>query len=191
MFVDGKKSKINSPFLFCIWTGCLSLSWIIPNHNYPWASFHMDAWISLVYAVLLVAILGFSRESRIKLGGLPLVIAGILVWVTAQYFLGKIFQVGNYVVSSMYLFGFLLMWLVGAYLADRQQYEMLDATALAISIASIISVALQLNQWLQIYDLNIWSMGGGESRPYANLGQPNQLGTILLWGGIIGIVVEE
>lgn len=192
MVISDRRLKVNSALLFCIWTCFLSVSWLVPNHNYPWASFHMDAWISLVYLLLAAATFGFfSKEKKMKTGGIPVIIAGILVLITVQYYLGQIFQAGNYVLSSMYLFGFLLAWIVGAHNTGRQRYQVLDATAAALNIASIVSVALQLNQWLQIYDFEIWSMGGGESRPYANLGQPNQLGTILLWGILSTLWLED
>jgi hypothetical protein len=44
---------------------------------------------------------------------------------------------------------------------------------------------LQLQTWLGLIDTGIfdlWSMGFVGDRPYANMGQPNQLATLLLWG---------
>ena len=41
---------------------------------------------------------------------------------------------------------------------------------------------VQLHQWFSLGLLDIWSMGDGFGRPFANFGQPNQLGTFLLWG---------
>jgi hypothetical protein len=52
----------------------------------------------------------------------------------------------------------------------------------AIGLAAIISVGLQLQQWLGLNGLGLLSMGGDHGRPYANFGQPNQLGTFLIWG---------
>jgi len=44
---------------------------------------------------------------------------------------------------------------------------------------------LQLYTWLGLWEgdvMDIWSMGLAGARPYANLGQPNQLATLILWG---------
>jgi O-antigen ligase len=71
---------------------------------------------------------------------------------------------------------------LGATWELRNPGEMLDALFFAIGLATIFSVGLQLKQWLHVDGLDLLDMGGGGNRPHANLGQPNQLGTLLLWG---------
>jgi len=56
---------------------------------------------------------------------------------------------------------------------------------LAVGIGCIVSVWLQLYTWLGLTGdglQDIWSMGLVGERAYANIGQPNQLATLLLWG---------
>ena len=99
-----------------------------------------------------------------------------------QYGFGLIPQSGIAWISSAYLLGLFLAMLVGARWESSSPGQLGDGLFLAIGIAAILSVGLQLQQWLQIDGLELWKMGGGPARPPANLGQPNQLGTFLLWG---------
>ena len=85
-------------------------------------------------------------------------------------------------ISSAYMAGFCLALVIGAHWEANQANQLGDGLFLAIGIAALVSVGLQLQQWLQIDGIELWKMGGGPERPYANFGQPNQLGTFLLWG---------
>jgi len=85
-------------------------------------------------------------------------------------------------ISSAYMAGFFLALVIGAQWEANQANQLGDGLFLAIGIAALVSVGLQLQQWLQIEGIELWKMGGGPGRPFANFGQPNQLGTFLLWG---------
>ena len=98
-----------------------------------------------------------------------------------QYAFGVISLAGTAWVSVLYLLGFLLAILIGAYWESGSPGQFADGLFLAVGIAGLFSVGLQLQQWLVLGGLELWNMGGGQGRPHANLGQPNQLGTLLLW----------
>jgi hypothetical protein len=52
-------------------------------------------------------------------------------------------------------------------------------------VASVVSVGLQIAQWLSVPDYgltDIWISESSGVRPAANLNQPNQLASLLLWG---------
>lgn len=85
-------------------------------------------------------------------------------------------------ICTAYITGFCFALLLGAQWESNQPGQLGDGLFLAIGIAALVSVGLQLQQWLQIDGIELWKMGGGPERPYANFGQPNQLGTFLLWG---------
>jgi hypothetical protein len=57
-----------------------------------------------------------------------------------------------------------------------------DTLFLAILLGALISIFLQLHQWLGLELSDVWLMEVAGERPYANLGQPNQLATLLGWG---------
>lgn len=60
--------------------------------------------------------------------------------------------------------------------------QAMDALFAAVGAAALLSVGLQLDQWLQTDLLEVWNMGTDGVRPYANFGQPNLLSTFLIWG---------
>lgn len=173
--------RVMSKFWCLLWTLLLSIGWLLPNHYQPWISFHMDAWIALT--LLLAGVATFVRVH------LPLVIyrldvlLAVLVCIPwLQYCFGLILVPGIAWISSVYLLGLFLSVLVGARWEASAAGQLCNALFLAIGIAAILSVGLQLQQWLQIDGIELWKMGGSYDRPYANFGQSNQLGSFLLWG---------
>ena len=172
---------VMTPFWLKLWICALALGWLLPNHYRPWLAFHTDAWIALTLLVGSIAV--FFRSTKPVDGHRIAMIVALLIgipWI--QYVFGLVLITGNAWISSIYLFGFFLALLVGAQWEEIAPNQFLDSLFSAIGMASILSVFLQLHQWLQLDGLGMWSMGGSALRPYANLGQANQLGTFLLWG---------
>lgn len=166
-----------------LWVAALALGWLLPNHHRPWLSFHTDAWVALVLLLGAVAVAWRTRGRPVwAWHALPLVV-GLLVGLPGlQYALGLVHHAGTAWINALYLLGFMLALLVGARWEAAAPGEMIDALCLAIGIAAVVSVGLQLREWLGIEGLALWVTGGGQGRPHANLGQPNQLATFLLWG---------
>lgn len=183
-FVDKVPRSQEAPFTtfwLVAWASMMAFVWVLPNHYYPWAAFHMDAAMAFV---LLVASFWLMVKDRAPMPftALPLIACMLLLLIALQYATGWIRQAGNAWVSSAYVLGFLCAWATGNRWARIGGWQAADGLFLAIGIAAFLSVGLQLHQWLQLDRLDIWSMGGGEARPYANMGQPNQLATLLLLG---------
>jgi O-antigen ligase len=173
--------SIMAPFWLALWAGTLALGWVLPNHYRPWIAFHSDAWVAAVLLLAFAALIWRSRGSmalhRITVGVALLI--GI-PWL--QYAVGLIPQPGVAWISCAYLFGLFLALLLGARWEASSPGQLGDALFLAIGIAAVVLVGLQLQQWLQVDGLELWRLSGGPERPSANLGQPNQLATLLLWG---------
>lgn len=172
--------KILAPFWLVVSAFALSVGWLLPNHYPPWSSFHLDAWVAAVLSVVVVAVI--VRSPTVTAWHGMSVLAAVLVclpWV--QYGFGLIPLAGLAWITSIYLLGLLLALLVGAQWESTSPGQLADFLFMAIGIAALVSVGLQLHQWLMLDGLDLSSMGHGYGRPYANLGQPNQLGTLLLW----------
>ena len=163
------------------WAIILSMGWLLPNHYPPWTGFHQDAWISAMTLVAAVAVLVVSA-GPVRVFGSAWVIVLLAMVPGVQYALGLVTSGGNAWLSSAYLLGLSLAIVTGARWESIRALHLTDFLFLAIGIAAIVSVGLQLHQWLAMDVLDTWSMGGTGGRPYANLGQPNQLGTLLIWG---------
>lgn len=172
-----------SDFWLCVFTVVLSLTWILPNHYPPWGSFHSDALIAVSFLVMS-AFLTIRTNRPVQLNFLTLIIASLILVLCLQLAFGIFSFNGQFWISFAYLLGFFLAIVTGQ--EWLESYEKLSiALFAAFGLSAVFSVNLQLQTWLKLIDTGIfdlWSMGLSGERPYANLGQPNQLGTLLLWG---------
>lgn len=170
-----------SPFWLGLWACTLALGWLLPNHYYPWLSFHVDAWVASVLSIATAAVIIRTRGPIIW-HRMTLLVALLLCIPGLQYFFGLLPLAGTAWISSIYLLGLLLALLTGARWEAANPGQLADVLFLAIGAAAIFSVGLQLQRWLGLDGLELWTLGGGPDRPSANFGQPNQLATFLLWG---------
>lgn len=170
-----------SAFWLVAWALCLAPAWLLPNHYPPWSAFHLDAWAAT--AMLLPALWLVARSPvRSNWTAGPLLLLALLLLVGLQHATGLIVHAGVAWINVAYLLGFLIAWQTGSRWERVASGQAADGLFLAIALAAFLSVGLQLHQWLQMDRLDIWSMGGPGIRPFANMGQPNQLATLLLWG---------
>ena len=167
------------------------LIWLIPNHHQPWAAFHTDAWAAVVFlAVLWLALTASpARPSFSAFAGFALVVAAVPF---VHWLAGLVPLAGDAAMSLAYLLGFALAVILGELVTRKDPRVLASCVFFAVSTASLVSVALQFNQWIggtqdDTY-LDIWVMNLPVGmRPFANLGQPNQLATLLLWG-LLGLM---
>jgi len=161
----------------------LTISWILPNHYPPWLAFHSDAWTGLI--LLLSAWFVFIKSSEeIIVPNLAVGCIIAIVLIIIQFLLQKIYFLGTAFLGVTYLSGFFLAIVLGRFTEKANTHFAPDVIFLAVGTASIFSVGFQFYQWLNldIAAVNFWLLGKTQGRPFANLGQPNQLATLLLWG---------
>lgn len=170
-----------TPFWLVIWSCTLAVGWLLPNHYRPWVSFHSDAWMASAFLLAAVSVIWRSRGS-IQVHTVSVLVALLIFVPWVQFGFGLILQAGVAWISCAYLLGLLMALLVGTHWESDSPGQLGDALFFAVGIAAIFSVGLQLQQWLQLDGFELWKLGGGAERPHANLGQANQLGTLLLWG---------
>ena len=113
------------------------------------------------------------------------VFAGLLPWF--QYAIGISFFAGDALLASLYCSGLLLAILFGFTSASADPRPSIDGViglAHVFWIAALISAAIGLVQWLGLQEplgMYVVQVGKG-ARAMGNLGQPNQLATLLLMG---------
>lgn len=125
-----------------------------------------------------IAVAAWARGALVW-HAVPCLIAALVVLPWLQWWFGLLPYFGQAWTSSIYLLGFLLALLVGARWELCSPKQLAHGLLLAVSAAAVLSVGLQMFAWLRLVD------DGGvltRSRPSANLGQANQLATLLLWG---------
>lgn len=172
------------PVWLAMWSLLLSLPWLVPNHYRPWSAFHADAIAASVMSIGCVAIM-LRCKPVVEWNGVTLLmlLSAFIPWIQASA--GLIPFSGQAWITTAYLLGLLLAVLTGQLWERARTDQCVDAVFLAIGIGCIVSVWLQLYTWLRLNDhglQDIWSMGMVGERAYANIGQPNQLATLLLWG---------
>lgn len=177
--------RLLPPILTLLLSVLLALAWLLPNHNQPWTTFQSESWLAII--LLLVACVVLLRAPfrvELPIASIVAVFMALLPW--GQFLAGEIHSFGTAWINSIYLLGFSLAISVGWNWERRAPGETMDFLFLAITIASVVSVAMQVCQLLQIGELDIWVLNGGQGRFSANLNQPNMLASLLLLG-VIGV----
>jgi hypothetical protein len=174
-------TRVMSPIWLVFASTMLSLSWLLPNHSYPWLGFHGDAWAASILAVVAAFIL-WRRGCSVGWHWLTAV-AGIVGLIPLLQFAGGMMPLfGVAWINAAYMLGFLVALLVGAAWEEGASRQCADFLFLAIGIAAIVSVGLQFYQLLDLDPVGPWTLRSSGSRHFANMAQPNQLASLLLLG---------
>lgn len=172
-------------FAFCL----LLCSFLLSFHALPWAAAHSEA-----LAFLSVAVWGWSVVHRnagpIRLNSPLKALLALELLIVLQYASGYIFFGGDAVMLLIYTLLCLTILFVAQ--AEAHGASWPRAMALTLLAASITSVIIALMQALWVWTDSQWIFPhSGFRRPGANIGQPNQLGTLLLMGGASLIYLER
>lgn len=112
-----------------------------------------------------------------------LALSGLAAVPVVQRAFGLITFAADAWLAAMYVFGLAAVVTVGARAQQLRPWAMPNALFALFGIAAVASVLLMLAQWLQWDGLGtlLMSLPPG-SRLSGNLGQPNQMATLLVWG---------
>lgn len=173
-------SRIN--LLGCV---ALTLSWLGYDHYRPWVNFHSEGLAMAGLGLLLLA--QWTKASGpwvVPRMGLWIGVAAWLPWL--QYLGGLGLFAGDALMVSLYLLGLLGAVGVGygSLNSAEKQARLHLAQVHGLWVAAMVSAAIGLAQWLRVQDgLAMYAVQTdvGE-RAMGNLGQPNQLATLLLMG---------
>lgn len=156
---------------------------LAPNHYFPWPAFYNE--VPLGVTVLPLAIYCLFVSKHLQLPPYTWGLAILPVVPVVQWIFGLIHFSGDAWVVCVYLLGAVTTYIVGYTLANSPNCNsgmLLRWLAWILMVGALISSAIALRQ---VFGLNgaLWEMElPPGSRPYANLGQPNQLATLLLLG---------
>lgn len=165
-----------------LWACFFALGWLLPNHQPPWSAFHHDAWCALASTIAAVPLLFRTKGPwAVPRAGLVL---GLAVCIPLlQWGMGHIPLAGHAWMSIAYLSGVWGVLICSARWEASAPGDLLDGLFVALGIAALLSVWIQLRQWFAFDNgWEWWSMGGDAVRPSANFGQPNQAATFLCLG---------
>jgi O-antigen ligase len=163
-----------------------ALAWLLPNHYPPWTNFHSDL---ITFTALGCLALSLFKHSRTSFSVPAISIASMLLVVVPwlQLAAGLVFFAGDAFISAFYAAGFAIAIILGYSCSQQHLSSGTSAWLLpahALLAAAGLSALLAILQWLSLTDsfatfVAVTDIG---DRAMANLGQPNQLGTLLLMG---------
>ncbi|WAG79966.1 Wzy polymerase domain-containing protein [Metapseudomonas furukawaii] len=166
------------------------VAWLVPNHYYPWLSAYNEfaAVVSVLLFFGVVALSEASSEANCTVF-FCLVVALIPAF---QYFSGVVWFFGDAFICISYVFMFGLSVFSGRAAVKIWRIErVFFIFCLIFLIGAVVSVFIALSQWLRL-PVSIWVLELlPGSRPYANLGQPNILATLLALGVVAGFYLFE
>lgn len=170
-----------SPYA-AFWAAALALSWLIPNISHPWLTFERELLVA-------VALIGFALSSPRRVGprlvipvSAPVVMAAAAVPMI-QVALGVITFLGDGLMASLYLAALAGAIMSAANVDRNGRMQAIGALWAGLLAAAMVSVGIAAYQWLGLSYLNVWVLDlPPGARPFANIGQPNLLGTLIGWG---------
>lgn len=164
----------------------IALSWLIPNQYQPWLSFYRESWMAGALLIFAVAGLMAGRQP------LPWPASASLLFMTSliplmQVLVGQQLFAGTAWTVSAYLFATALAVLAGARWTQLSPGLSTDIVLAACLLGALLSVGIQVWQRLQLDPHVLWLIQtSSRGRPFGNLGQPNLLSLLLVWG-LIGL----
>ncbi|MFO1273686.1 MAG: Wzy polymerase domain-containing protein [Rubrivivax sp.] len=162
------------------------LPWLLPVHDDPWPTFHAEATMA---AAVLVAAAGLLlrggaawRCGRTEAGLLALACVPVAQAVSGQL----VYPAEAWTVAAC-IVGVAGAVLVGRRAQSWQPDALPQALFASLAAAALLSAGLAVYQWLDLSWLGLLVEPlGPERRLRANVGQPNNLSTLLAWG-LVGL----
>ena len=161
----------------------LALAWLVPGGALPWPNAQSDVAVAALFCAAGCVVF-CRRGCRPALSSLAIAAFCLALTPALQYATGLVPFAGEAWVYGLYLFGLAMAIALGSAWQSSAPDEPLDALFLAIAVAAVLSVGLQLCQWLELDLPGGWLLPSDPSRTHASFGQPNNLGTFLLWGAL-------
>ena len=160
-------------------------AWLSYDHYRPWVNFHSES-LAFAGVGLLVASRCVRVSSQSKLTSkIVLWVSAVMLIPWAQYFFNISLFAGDAVMASVFIYGFAAaLWLGFSYATDPENERLLFPVFCVLWVVAIVSAAIGLLQWLnlqEIFTVYVVQTDFGD-RAMGNLGQPNQLATLMLIG---------
>jgi Virulence factor membrane-bound polymerase, C-terminal/Protein glycosylation ligase/O-Antigen ligase len=168
---------------------CLSVAWFIPNHYPPLHDFFNEAWIAIFIACLwLWAVTTHKLKPKITLPFAALLLYGFALVPIAQWMAGLLPYSGQALLTSAYLLACALVLSLGFALPHQHQSDSINILWTAILTAALANAIVIFIQKTGLFPYDDISFPGvlvfqiHAPRSTGNLGQANQMGTLLVWG---------
>ncbi len=181
---SNRATTTNSPtgVAWVLLATAFALPWLISFQAQPWTKFYSD-WAMAVILIPVMAWALAARPGGWPLSRLALGAAALAVVPLLQALAGRLLyaQDGWLVAAMLATVG--LAVLLGRRCEAIAPGRLIDAMFAGLALAALLSTGLAVYQWVGLDAMGMLVLPlppGG--RVVANVGQPNQLATLLLWG---------
>ena len=165
-----------------LWIVLAAMPWLMPLHTAPWPAFYGEALAAAV--VLPVAIWVLVRGGNAwHLDAASLFLIALAVVPLVQAAAGVYPLAGEGRIVALCLFGLAFTMAVAREAQHLAPLRLADMLFASLAVAALLSAGLALYQWLEqgwLGDLVPFPKFAG--RVSGNVGQPNNLATLLCWG---------
>lgn len=167
---------------WALWAVAAALPWLLPTHSDPWTTFHAE--IAMAAVLLPLALWAvWATRGRWQVDALSAGFAAVAVVPLLQV-LGGLFQFpGEAPLVSLYLAAIGLTLLMARHANDIAPMRVIDSLFASFLMAALLSTGMEIYQWLGFDQLGVLIAPLPRAeRPTANVGHPNNLSTLLVWG---------
>lgn len=162
----------------------LGLSYLSPIFMSPWVSAFQD--LCAIFALIILVSTQIYRKN-IEIDKKVIYIFGLIAFIPiVQYLFGLLFFTQELVLSLIYISVFFLSIISGANFT--KSFKHIEKLSIFFVFISLSCVVLQLIQWIHLYH-SVLILDSNSRRPFANIGQPNNLATLLFIGFFSNIIL--
>lgn len=166
------------------------LSILLPYHGVPWVTFESE----LFAFFSLLSLLGLCLYQNNKIPKLNLFILFIACIPLVQYLCGQLIYLSNAVLTSGYILILFFSIFVGFNLNQNNDYKnhFFKFITYSLFIIGLVSASFVILQWLGLsHYLSRYITDVAGSRPYANMGQPNNLAIFMIISLFSALYLKE
>jgi O-antigen ligase len=179
--VSARDTNQASGLGWALWSVAAALPWLVPTHSEPWTTFYSELLMAAVLIpVALWAVAVAPAKWRVEWLVVGIAIAACIplfqAWGGYFTFPDEALLIG------LFLSGFGLTILIAQQADTAAPLRLVEGLFASLAMAALLSTGMALAQWLQLDALGFLVARTTESRPVANVGQPNNLSTLLVWG---------
>ena len=157
----------------------ISLAWLLPIHYRPWVTYTGELFAFL--SLFTLAAIYLKDKIKLPVISLPLLILAVIPLV--QYGAGELFFFDKALTSTLFVFGFWLSIVIGYNLSVEKinREEVFTGLSYVFLMVGTATGVIAICQWTNL-DAHLPGMINiqGNTRPYANFAQPNNMATFLM-----------
>ena len=179
---DARLMSVPTGLAWAFWAFASSLPWLLPTHSAPWTTIYQELLIAGLILPIAVWAMWF-RNGRWQVDALAAGFLAAAFVPILQSAYGMFSLPAESPLVSHYLTGFALTSIIARRAEEIAPGRLIDAMLAGFVIAALFSTGIALYQWLGLDSLGVLLASNPPGdRPVANVGQPNNLASLLVWG---------